>query len=107
MHCCIVILVVGLIIDYVYMKTLPALKKRAIEIGAPTFRPSYHYSSVVQTASNKNVQKLLKSELSFMRYCNLKFGYNKASIKSTAFQNCTGKKKHTLANKSTPNPNET
>ena len=27
-----------------------------------------------------------------MRYCNLKFGYNKASVKSTAFQNCTGKK---------------
>ena len=28
-----------------------------------------------------------------MRYCYLKFGYNKASVKSTAFQNCTGKKK--------------
>ena len=27
-----------------------------------------------------------------MRYCNLKFGYNKAGVKSTAFQNCTGKK---------------
>ena len=29
-----------------------------------------------------------------MRYCNLKFGYiyNKASVKSTAFQNCTDKK---------------
>ena len=34
-----------------------------------------------------------------MRYCNLKFGYNKASVKSTAFQNCTGKKNHTLATK--------
>ena len=37
-----------------------------------------------------------------MRYINLKFGYNKASVKSTALQNCTGKKKHTLANKTTP-----
>ena len=42
-----------------------------------------------------------------MRYCNLKFGYNKASVKSTAFQNCTGRKKHTLANKTTPKPNGT
>ena len=42
-----------------------------------------------------------------MRYCNLKFGYNKASVKSTALQNCAGKKKHTLANKTTPNPNGT
>ena len=99
MRCCIIILVVGMIIDYVFMKTLPILKKRAIKIVAPNFRPSYHYSSVVQTASNWNLQKLLKSEL--------KFGYNKASVKSTAFQNCTGKKKHTLANKTTPKPNGT
>ena len=44
-----------------------------------------------------------------MRYCNLKFGYNKAGVhvKSTAFQNCTGKKKHTLAKKTTPKPNGT
>ena len=60
MHCCIVILVVGMIIDYVhiFMKTLPILKKRAIKIGAPNFRPSYHYSSgvCIQTAS-----KLLES----------------------------------------------
>ena len=41
-----------------------------------------------------------------MRYCNVKFGYNKAGVKSTAFQNCTGKKKHTLANKTTPNGTE-
>ena len=27
-----------------------------------------------------------------MRYCNLKFGYNKASLKSTALQNYAGKK---------------
>jgi hypothetical protein len=27
-----------------------------------------------------------------MRYCNLKFGYNKATVKSTALQNCAGKK---------------
>ena len=40
-----------------------------------------------------------------MRYCNLKFGYNKASVKSTTLQNCAGKKKHTLANKTTPKPN--
>ena len=37
-----------------------------------------------------------------MRYCKLKFVYNKAGVKSTALQNCTGKKKHTLANKTTP-----
>ena len=37
-----------------------------------------------------------------MRYCNLKFGYNKASVKCTAFQNCIGMKKLTLANKTTP-----
>ena len=37
-----------------------------------------------------------------MRYCKLKFVYNKAVVKSTALQNCTGKKKHTLANKTTP-----
>ena len=42
-----------------------------------------------------------------MRYFNLKFGYNKAGVKSTSFQNCTGKKKHTLANKTTPKPNGT
>ena len=42
-----------------------------------------------------------------MRYCNLKFGYNKASVKSTALQNCTGKKKPTLLNKTTPKPNGT
>ena len=42
-----------------------------------------------------------------MRFCNLKFGYNnyKASVKSTTLQNCAGKKKHNLANKTTPNPN--
>jgi len=42
-----------------------------------------------------------------MRYCNLKFGYNKASVESTNWQNCTGKQKHTLENKSTPKPNRT
>ena len=49
MHCCIIILVVGMIIDYVhiFMKTLPILKKRAIKIWAQNFRPSYHSSSVV------------------------------------------------------------
>ena len=41
-----------------------------------------------------------------MRYCNLKFGYNKASVKSTAFQNCNGKKKN-LGNKTRPKPNGT
>ena len=57
--------IILVIIDYVFMKTLPILKKRAIKIGAPYFRPSYHYSSVtvVQTASYQNLQKLLKSEL--------------------------------------------
>ena len=42
-----------------------------------------------------------------MRYCNLKFGYNRASVKSTALQNCIGKKIHTLANKTTPKINGT
>ena len=44
-----------------------------------------------------------------MRYCNLKFkfGYNKASVKSTTLQNCAGKKKHTLPIKTTPKPNGT
>ena len=41
-----------------------------------------------------------------MRYCKLKFAYNKAGVKSTALQNCTGKKKHTLANKTTQNTME-
>ena len=36
------------------------LKKRAIKSGAPIF---WTYNSVVQTASNWNLQKLLKSEL--------------------------------------------
>ena len=65
MHYCVVILLVGMIIDYAYvfMKTLPILEKRAIKIGAPNVRPSYHYSSVVQTASNWILQKLLKLEL--------------------------------------------
>ena len=42
-----------------------------------------------------------------MRYCNLKFGYNKAGVKSTALQNCAGNKKHTLPIKTTPKPNGT
>jgi len=42
-----------------------------------------------------------------MRYCNLKFGYNKAGVKSTALQNCAGNKKHTLPIKTTPTPNGT
>ena len=77
-------------------------------MGAPNLWPSYVYSSV-QTASNWNLQKLLKSELQFMRYCNLKFGYNidKAGVKSTALQNCAGNKKHTLPIKTTPKPNGT
>jgi hypothetical protein len=57
------ILVVGIIIDYVFMEILLTLKKRAIKIGAPKFWPSYHHRSVVQTPSNWNLQKLLKSEL--------------------------------------------
>ena len=62
-HCCVVILVVGIIFDYVFMKRCLYLKKKAVKIGAPKFWPSYHYSSVVQTASNWNLQILLKSEL--------------------------------------------
>jgi len=58
-------LVVGIIIDDVFMEILLTLKKRAIKIliGAPKFWPSYHHRSVVQTPSNWNLQKLLKSEL--------------------------------------------
>ena len=64
MHCCIVILVVGIIIDYVFIEnTAYTFKKALKKIGAPTFWPSYHYSGVVQTASNWNLQKLLKLEL--------------------------------------------
>jgi len=55
--------VVGIIFDYVFMKHCLYFKKKAVKIGAPKFWPSYHYSSVVQTASNWNLQKLLKSEL--------------------------------------------
>ena len=40
-----------------------------------------------------------------MRYFNLKFVYNKATVKSIALQNCAGKKTHTLANKTPPNAN--
>ena len=69
--------------------------KKAIKLGPPNFWPSNHYSSVVQTASNQNLPKILKSKLYFIRYCNLKFVYNKASVKSTTLQNCTGKKKRT------------
>ena len=42
-----------------------------------------------------------------MRYGNLKFGYNKAGVKSTAWQNCAGNKKHTLPIKTTPRANGT
>ena len=42
-----------------------------------------------------------------MRSCNLKFGYNKAGVKSTALQNCAGNKKHTLQIKTTLKPNGT
>ena len=42
-----------------------------------------------------------------MRYCKIKFVHNKASVKPKALQNCTGKKKHTLANKTTQKPNGT
>ena len=56
MNCCVIILVVGIIINDVFMNTLLTLKKRAIKIGAPKFWPIYHYSSGVQTASNWNLQ---------------------------------------------------
>ena len=38
-----------------------------------------------------------------MKYCDLKFGCNKASVKSTTLQNGAGEKKHTLPIKTTPN----
>ena len=64
-HCCIVILEVGIIIaiNYVNMKTLLLLKKKGYKNWDPKFWLSYHYNSVGQTASNWNLQKLLKSEL--------------------------------------------
>ena len=34
-----------------------------------------------------------------MRYWNIKFVYNKASVKSTALQNCTGMRNHNLSTK--------
>ena len=46
-----------------FHETLIILKKKAIKVGVPKFWPSYHYSRVVQTASNWNLQKILKSEL--------------------------------------------
>ena len=60
---CCVILVVGIIFDYVFMKHCLYLKKKGCKNWGPKILPSYHYSSVVQTASNWNLQNLLKSEL--------------------------------------------
>ena len=88
-----------------FMIALLKLENRTIKIWSPNFWPSNHYSHVLQTASNQNLQKLLKLELSIMRYCNLKIVYNKTSVKTTVLQNCTGKKKHSLANKTTPKTN--
>ena len=57
--------------------------------------------NVVQTASNWNLQRLLKTELYFMRYCNLKFGTiepvkNLHLFKTTLVQKThLGKQKHT------------
>ena len=62
-HCCVVILLVCIIFDYVFMKHCLYFTKKAVKIGAPKFWPSYHYSSEVQTASNWNLEKLLKLEL--------------------------------------------
>ena len=68
-HCCILILaiiitiVVGIIVDYVFVKTLLYIKKRAIKIGTPKSWPSNHSNSAIHIASNQNLQKLLKSEL--------------------------------------------
>ena len=61
-HCCVLILVVGIIIDYVSWKHCLNFKKDS-KNGAPNFWPSNHYSSVVQTVSFQNLQKTLKSNL--------------------------------------------
>jgi len=42
-----------------------------------------------------------------MRYCHLTFVSNKARVKPKALKNCTGKKKQTLAIKTTPKANGT
>ena len=63
MQCCVIILVIGIIIDYVLIKNTAYTLKRAINIGATKFWLSYHYSSVAQTSRNWNLQKLLKPEL--------------------------------------------
>ena len=47
---------------YFHENTVFTLKK-GFKIGAPKFWPSHHYSRVVQTASNWNLQKVLRSEL--------------------------------------------
>ena len=73
---------------------------------APNIWPSNHYSSVVQNTSNQNLQNFLRSEQKFMRYFNLQFVYNNASVylqlRKTALV-----KKNTLANKTTPKTNGT
>ena len=82
---------VGIIICYV-LKKLLVLRKKAIQIWATNFWLSHHYRKVVQTSSNQNLQNLLKSKLKFIRYCHLMLVCNTASVKFTAFQQCTGKK---------------
>ena len=68
-HCCVIISSGGWY-HYIYVYILVMFSwntaytlKKALKIGAPKFWPSHHYSCVVQTASNWNLQKLLKSEL--------------------------------------------
>ena len=46
-----------------FHKTLLKPQKKGCKNWAPIFWPSNHYSSIVLTASNQNLQKLLKSEL--------------------------------------------
>ena len=54
------------------MKKLPILKKRAIKIGAPNFRPSYHYSSVVATLELQADFFFLKISHKFApKFCNM------------------------------------
>ena len=59
---CVLILVVGIIIDYVSWKHCLNLKKDYKNWG-PNFWSFNHFSSVVQTASYQNLQKFLKFKL--------------------------------------------
>ena len=65
--CCVLILVVGIIVNYVFMKTLLILKQKSYKIGVPEFGLLITTIALlvgyVYTVSNQNLQELLKSKL--------------------------------------------